>query len=393
MINDSVINGGVINNAVPDGAAVPSGIITGTGFDSTITATFVAFGTITGAGFSSKIVQSGTLTGQGFATTVNLQAVDNPDAFIVGAGFSTSAILYGGGDLVGQGFATDALVTVEAFENAYITGGGFDTQVDFTANTEAQATIAGQGFATDAQLYGGGILNGQGFATEAVLLGTAPAFATLTGQGFGSELAMSAVFVPQGTLTGGGFTSVSPPSAVINGAGFATIPSITVLAAGAGGIINLNGNDSATTLNTLTHESTNYTNFGFMHVIHIGGKPYGIKTDGLYALVDGGTDYNFAMPAIPTPINGKAVTKDSDNGTFHSKRVSKVWIDSDFDTVWTPILDGTRKLPHKSHFKGRKLDAARGNTSRYWTWEVAEITELHGFEITYTEHARQRRVK
>jgi hypothetical protein len=136
-------------------------------------------------------------------------------------------------------------------------------------------------------------------------------------------------------------------------------------------------------LNVHTGESTRYANQPFMHIIHIGGKPYGVKADGLY-LLEGDTDGG-------TAINGKIKTKSSDHGSYRSKRLKYIYLDSDTQTTITPFYDDIQKTSHVSAFGGRKTRMAMGPSGRYIQLELSNIVKLEGMEIL-TEDL-QRRVK
>jgi hypothetical protein len=139
----------------------------------------------------------------------------------------------------------------------------------------------------------------------------------------------------------------------------------------------------AYTMNVHTHESTAYSNYPFMHVVHIGGKPYGVKGDGLY-LLQGDSDAG-------TLINGTVTTKETDFGFFASKRVEEIYLNSDTLTSVRPTVDGILAPTYSSSFKGRKVLLARGLEGRYWRFKIDKIIKLEGLEMT--PELRQRGVK
>jgi len=143
-------------------------------------------------------------------------------------------------------------------------------------------------------------------------------------------------------------------------------------------------NSIAYVLNVHTTESWKYTNYPFMHIIHIAGKPYGVKADGLY-LLEGATDSG-------TAINGTVTSKDTDFGIFASKNVHEAYLNSDTATTIQPTVDGVlAPSAYPSSFGGRKVDIARGLEGRYWKFKIDNIVKLEGLEITPV--LRQRRVK
>ena len=142
-------------------------------------------------------------------------------------------------------------------------------------------------------------------------------------------------------------------------------------------------NAIAYVMNVHTQESTTYSNFGFLHIINIGGKPYGVKSDGLY-LLEGATDTGIN-------INGTVTTKETDFGVFESKRVPTVYLNSDTLTTVTPTVDSTTYSAYSSTFGGRKTLIARGIEGRYWRFKIDAIQQLEGVE--FLPENRQRRVK
>jgi hypothetical protein len=136
-------------------------------------------------------------------------------------------------------------------------------------------------------------------------------------------------------------------------------------------------------MNVHTQESTKYTAFNFLHIINIGGKPYGVKSDGLY-LLEGTTDNGAA-------INGTVTTKETDFGTFQSKHAPTVYLNSDTTTTITPIVDSVTYPAYSSTFGGRKTVIARGIAGRYWRFKIDGIQQLEGVE--FLPETRQKRVK
>ena len=156
-------------------------------------------------------------------------------------------------------------------------------------------------------------------------------------------------------------------------------PLFTLSSAGSDAVSNA----VAYVMNVHTQESTKYSNFGFMHIINIGNKPYGVKADGLY-LLEGTTDNGVA-------INGSATTKETDFGSFQSKNVPTAYLNSDTLTTITPIVDAVTHPAYSSTFGGRKTLIARGITGRYWKFKIDGIQQVEGVE--FLPETRQRRVK
>lgn len=146
-------------------------------------------------------------------------------------------------------------------------------------------------------------------------------------------------------------------------------------------------------MNVNTAETSQYSNYNFMHIINIGNKHYGVKSDGLY-LLEGTTDSG-------TAINGSITTKETnfisadDNkpkfSPYQSKRMNYVYLNTDTPTTITPFVDGVQKLTCTSSFGGRKTKMALGNSGRYWQFKIDGIIKLEGLELIPL--ALQRRIK
>jgi hypothetical protein len=143
-------------------------------------------------------------------------------------------------------------------------------------------------------------------------------------------------------------------------------------------------NAVAYVMNMKTTESTVYTNYPFMTVIYVGGRPHGVTADGLF-LLEGTTDAGVA-------INGTITTKETDFGVFTSKSIEAIYLNSDTSTTVRPTVDGTiAPVAYPSSFGGRKVEVARGLEGRYWKFQINKIQKLEGLEIS--PKTRQRRVK
>ena len=150
----------------------------------------------------------------------------------------------------------------------------------------------------------------------------------------------------------------------------ASAPVFTLSATGSATVAN----SVAYVMNVHTGESWEYSNYSFMHIINIGGKPYGVKSDGLY-LLEGATDNG-------TVINGSITTKESDFGTFKSKRMFPLYLNSDTTTITTATVDSiVSTAKHTSSFGGRKTRIAKGLQGRYWQFTIENIKKLEGLEI------------
>lgn len=150
------------------------------------------------------------------------------------------------------------------------------------------------------------------------------------------------------------------------------------------GIVDYAIHDQALVMNTHTAEVSRYTNYNFMGLIALDGKPYGVRHDGIYRLSE---DHG------ETALSGRVVTKDTDFGSFQTKRVPYCYLNNDTKVRITPFVDAVEKLPHESQFAGRKVHLARGPSGRYWQFQIDAIKQLEGVEFTPQLAERKRRVK
>lgn len=147
----------------------------------------------------------------------------------------------------------------------------------------------------------------------------------------------------------------------------------------------LPGNAIAYCMNLHTNESFEWSNMAFLHIIRIGTDFYGVKSTGLYKLSSSYTT------DASTAINANILTKETDFGTYKSKRLQYAYLGSDSPTVITPIFDGVIKQSHASAFGGRKTKMSLKNSGRYVQLQISGIKELTGLELLPQE--LQRRVK
>ena len=193
-------------------------------------------------------------------------------------------------------------------------------------------------------------------------------FTTLSISGTGSLQTnnVGAITFPTPTMVWG-FADLQAPAFVLSGTGS-----------------QQSDNALAYVLNITTGESTQYTNYPFSHIITISGKPYGVKSDGLY-LLEGATDSG-------VEINGTIVTKESDMGSSdHSQNVPYIYLNSDSINTITPIIDSVQKGSFNSEFGGRRCRLARGNKGRYHRFKIEHIVKLEG--ISFDSEVQSRRVK
>jgi len=305
------------------------------------------------------------ITAHGYETKLNTATINFTDFTIssyAGANANIDFVTlsaYGTGSHVDSGSATINFVsfTLSGTGTGY---GNSSSSIGFISSTITA--------------YGGG------FGEIAI-----PSFA-IAAIGSGSETGHATIDFVSWSISGTGTFAETASASIVFSAFqssvvYANIPFVSFAANGVGSTaIN---NTVAYVLNIATEESTRYTNYDFMHIITIGGKHYGVKSDGLY-LLEGDTDNGSA-------INGSITTKDSDHGAYASKRMAYVYMNSDSSTTITPFVDGVEKPKHASSFGGRKTKMARGNKGRYWQLKIENIVTLQGMEIL--PEATQRRVK
>lgn len=156
-----------------------------------------------------------------------------------------------------------------------------------------------------------------------------------------------------------------------------TFGGFTLAGTGSAGL----NNSVAYTMNIVTNESTRYTNYPFMHIITIGGRPYGVAADGLY-LLEGTTDNGLNISASVT-------TKQFDFESYHSKSISMLYLASDTLTSTTAIVDDVAMPANPSSFNGRRVKLSRGAKGRYWQFKIDNIVGLYGLELQPDELSRR----
>jgi hypothetical protein len=330
----------------------------------------------TGRGFNSALNVPGiAISGRGFSTPFPVISVTPgfPNT-VTGQGFSTTPQIFGGAVVTGSGFTQTPTITVLANNEFTVIGRGLATQLGFSYSAPAVINVSGGGISSSPQIFGGGLVTGRGFGSALSYSALTSDTINVTGRGFGTVLSSYALAPTTITVTGNGFSS-GLQHITITGQGIATFPVIQFASAFV--------NTEAFVMNILTNEVSRYTNYPFMHIATIGGKPYGVKADGFYPLsgiLDG-----------VAPINGTIITKDTDFGIYQSKNVPYVYLNGDDTYKVTPIVDSKNMPSVTSTFKGRKAHPGRGNKGRYWSFKIEGIQELQGVE--YLPDQLQRRVK
>lgn len=320
----------------------------------------------------------------GFASVLDATAeehVPNTGNF---TGFAAVLEAYGGAVGEFTGFAAVLDAEAEGTNDIYGEFAGFASVLDATVNEQGNVNANFTGFASVIEAYGGAVGEFSGFASvlssDVGEIGTTDASFT----GFASVLSGTST---ERNLINAEFTGFAATGGNdINGSfsGFAAVLSGSAVQE-VEGVINVNLNGSATVMNTSTGEVTRYTNFNFMHLITVGGKLYGIRSNGFYEI----------SPDIETDngdeIVGKVVTKTTDFGTFNRKAVTYCYLNSDTEITVTPTADGLVGHSHKTSFGGRKCHLSRGLKGRYFSFEISGIKQLEGLELL--ENNSQRRIK
>jgi hypothetical protein len=112
-------------------------------------------------------------------------------------------------------------------------------------------------------------------------------------------------------------------------------------------------------------ETTRFLNFGFLHIIRLGGTLYGVKADGLYALG--------ATTDAGSAIAGHIKTHPNDFGSFHVKRVPYLYVGSDATVTVTPAVDGTNVAAYTSDVGAQRARLSRGSKGRYWAFKIQNV--------------------
>lgn len=314
------------------------------------------------------------VAGRGFATDASITMVDTPGAAVTGRGFVSTPEIYGGATAAGRGFTSVPFIAVDITNTIYVTGQGFWTTPAITLDASFDSRVAGRGFRTRPEILGGAVVTGVGFASAPSIQVETSTSINVIGQGFATQFTATAIAITSINVLGRGFSTGVSYSEVL-GRGFSTAARITFAP-------HASFNE-AFVMNAVSNAVSRYSNYPFMHIAVIGGKYYGVKTDGLYELT--GED------DITTPVNGSITTHDTDFETFQSKHVPFMYIDGDDAYEVTPIVDGVLSVSRPAEFGGRKVKFGRGLRGRYWAFKIEGIKRLQGTE--YLPIEKLRRVK
>lgn len=314
------------------------------------------------------------VAGGGFRSAVTSSWSEYRALATAGGEFAASLGAHFGAHIEGGGLTSTLGSTLTGIPAFFVAGAGFASTLAATTAGISATRVRGGRLRTGLGSYFGARVTGGGFASSLAVGVTGQGGLAVAGEAFLSSADISLTGGSRTQVTGGGFNSLLLYAGV-SGGGFVTALDAAIDAALANAV--------AYVLNLRTGESTRYTNQGFLHIITIGGKPYGVKSDGLY-LLEGATDNGVA-------IVGSVTTKDTDFGAFASKRVQYAYLDSDTSATVTPIVDGVAKSGHASAFAGRKTTMSLKNQGRYWQLRIDGIVKLQGLELL--PQVQQRRVK
>lgn len=319
-----------------------------------------------------------TVTGGSFKSSLTSWLAD-VSFNVTGGAFASSMGTNFGAAVEGGSFNTSLASIFSNTAYFYATGGAFSSSLSASITSTEFISLDGAGaFKSSMDAAFGADVEGGKFASS--LLATLSGYAVFHAEGgaFTSVASITMQDIGVLSVSGGAFESALLYFEV-SGGGFMSSLSAS--------ITNQLDNAVAYVMNVRTGEQTRYTNYGFLHIITIGGKPYGVRSDGLY-LLEGNTDYD---AVLPTAINGVAITKAMDNGSYHEKHCPQLYLNSDTQTKVTPIVDGVEKSAYLSSFGGRKTKMGRGLSGRYYQFKVENISAVEGMEILFEE--RQRRVR
>ncbi len=330
---------------------------------------------INGIGFNAFLnPMVATIQGIGFDSAGTLIVDYGNVGDIQGFGFDSVATILGGSIIQGMGFDSVATIAIDAPEYAYIQGLGFDVFPSITIASSHDIAIQGYGFDCSAIMEGGATLQGIGFDCIPLISIDAPVSIVIQGYGFHCYADIEAVVPEFIQIQGSGFDAMLWYGD-IQGIGFDVNPVINFYST----LVNA----QALVMNMNTNEVTRFTNYPFSNIVRIADNYYGINSDGLY-LINGDLD-------ITAKINGSITLKDTDFGSFKSKRLRYVYLNSDTKTKVTPYVDNKKKTGQDSAFNGRKCTLGLGNNGRYWQLQIENIKNLQGVE--FLPESLQRRVK
>jgi len=273
------------------------------------------------------------------------------------SGFDTEVTLYGGSVAAVGSMTTSIESTVNNPVYGVVNLGSFTSSMTSTSPTGSIASAdVHMRLGKTVVAYTGASCTIGSFSSTITAKGINGLVGRATLEGFSTSLTsiVSTPYLAQANIA---MPSVTSVYGIARPGGFSTqiIASNTL-------VVN---NVVAYSVNVTSNETTIYTPYEFDSILRIFNKYYGVKSTGLY-LLEGVDDDG-------VNIDVKIKTSMMDFGTALHKRVPYMYMDSDNDTLITPFIDDVPSEQHQSGFAGRRTKLGRGNSGRFWGFEVVNV--------------------
>jgi len=287
-------------------------------------------------------------------------------------GFDGDIVVLGGAEAILDGFDGDIVSVWSTPEYAYAILNGFDGDIVATMSRPAFMNVTLDGFDGNIEAYGGAIAILDGFDGDISATAVVPETINILLNGFDGDVTAT-IYVPTfiNAILDGFDGDLWECSVTLDGFnGDIEAASVTSVAKSQAFVMNIN-----------TGAVSRWTNYPFDNVVRLGDDYYGVKSNGFY-LLTGDLDLTVA-------INGNITTKNTDFGTFTSKRLQYVYLNSDTQTFVTPIVNEITKTGQYSSFAGRKVKLGQGPSGRYFQLKIEHIKKLQGIEALPNELQRR----
>jgi hypothetical protein len=134
-------------------------------------------------------------------------------------------------------------------------------------------------------------------------------------------------------------------------------------------------------------ETTEFTNFGFLHILRLGNDYYGVKNDGFYRLGgtsdEGGIPIQSVLELAPNTLND-----------LHRKRCAYVYLNGDSSVTLTAKVDGISSPTYvNTDSSDRKVKLGRALAGVTWGFTLTNISQgvlkINGLEPMFEPLSRK----
>lgn len=275
--------------------------------------------------------------------------------------------------------------------SAFFTGAALETSLPFPLTSSFTGYPAGVG-ALDLSLFAltgafSGTVTTVGTFSGQLVLPTG-AFAGVVGQTAALDLTLRPMYgLFTGSVGAGGVLAAPLPTLVAAITGYTTTyGTLTAsfprtLTASFASFSAWSYVDTLST-NTVSFAATQYENYGFNSFAEIGGRFFGLKADGLYAVHEGELDQAAEIPA-------RFGSGCLDYGVMELKRPENVYATYSSTAPLTVTITPDKQVSYsyrlpsgKGEFGQRRAGLGKGQRGRFWKYEVSNIA---GGDFTFAD--------